>query len=162
MFYFDIEILHVFDDLLRFVRYLAMYSYLVFISLNQTQGSVLQGLNPNCNKMSWILFDHLRTELFRPYRALWVTRMGPCNSSNSGPAIMYIFSFVVASSYALPIPAPQTSILFNLARKTDNVNLVETTSERCYLLSHAATNSAVLSPSCLHAKTRCTLIFWYP
>ena len=47
---------------------------------------------------------------------------------------MYIISFVVASSYALPISAPQTCVLLNSAGKIDNPNdLVETILE--YMLS---------------------------
>ena len=59
--------------------------------------------------MSWILCDHLKPELFEPYRALWITSICHCSSSNSGPATMYSFSLVVASRYALPMSAPKLS-----------------------------------------------------
>ena len=52
-----------------------MYSYLFFTSLNHTHGSALQGLNPSCSMMSWILCDHLKPELFKPYRAWWITNI---------------------------------------------------------------------------------------
>ena len=43
---------------------------------------------------------------------------------------MYSLSFVVASRYELPISAPQTSMLFNLAGNIDSLkDLVETTLE---------------------------------
>ena len=43
---------------------------------------------------------------------------------------MYSFSFVVASRYALPISAPQISLLFSFARTIDSLrDLVETTPE---------------------------------
>ena len=109
---------------------MAMYSYLFFTSLNHTHRSALQGLNQSCSIMSWILCDHLKPELFKPYRALWITSICPCSSSNSGPATIYNFSFVVASRYALSMPAHQTFMLFNLARNIDSLkDLVETTPE---------------------------------
>ena len=80
--------------------------------------------------MSWILCDHLKPELFKPYRALWITSRCPYSSSNSGQATMYNFSFVVAYRYALPMSASQTFMLFNLARNIDSLkDLVETTPE---------------------------------
>ena len=63
--------------------------------------------------MSWGLSDHLKPELFQPNRALWITSICPCSSSNYGPATMYNFSFAVASRYAFQMSAPQTSMLFN-------------------------------------------------
>ena len=109
---------------------MAMNLYLFFFSLNQTHGSALQDLNPSCSMMSWSLCDHLKPELFKPYRALWITSICPYSSSNSGPAAMYNSSVVVASRYALPMSAPQTSMLFNLARNIDSLkDLVETTPE---------------------------------
>ena len=43
---------------------------------------------------------------------------------------MYSFSVVVASRYALPITAPQTFMLFNMARNIDSLmDLVELTPE---------------------------------
>ena len=80
--------------------------------------------------MSWILCDNLKPELFNLYSALWITSICPCSSSNSGPSTIYSFSFVVASRYALPISAPQTFMLFCLARNIDSLkDLVETTPE---------------------------------
>ena len=109
---------------------MAMYSYLFFTSLYPTHGSALQGLNPSCSMLSWGLFDHLKPELLKPYRALWMTSIFPCSSSNEDTATMYNFSFVLASSYALPISAPQTYMLFNLDRNIDShKDLVETTLE---------------------------------
>ena len=109
---------------------MAMYSYLFFTSLNPTHGSVLQGLNPSCSMMSWSLCDHLKPELLKPYRALWITSICPCSSSNAGTATMYNFYFVVGSSYSLPISAPRTFMLFNLDRNIDShKDLVETTLE---------------------------------
>ena len=109
---------------------MAMYSYLSLIFLNHTHGPALQGVKLSSNVISCILCDHLRPELFRPYRALWITSMCPCNSSNSGPAIMYNFSFVLASRYTLPISAAQAFILLSLARNmVDLRDLVETTPE---------------------------------
>ena len=106
-----------------------MYSYLFFTSLNHRHGSALQGLNLSCSMMSWILCDHLKNELFKPYRALWITSRCPFSSSNSGPA-MYNYSFVGASRYAFPMSAPQTSMLFNLARNIDSLkDLIEATPE---------------------------------
>ena len=116
------------DAMSRSSTYMAMYSYLPFISLNQTHGLAFHGLKLSCSMMSWILCDHLKPELFKPYRALRITTICPCGSSNSGPGTMYSFSFVVASRYALPISVPQTSMLFNLARNIDSLrDLVETT-----------------------------------
>ena len=64
----------------------------------------MQGLNPHCNKMSLILCDHLKPQLFRPYRALWIMMMCHYSSSNSGPATMYNFSFVVTSVGSTQVP----------------------------------------------------------
>ena len=111
---------------------MAMHLYLSLIFLNHTHGSALQAVKLSSNIISSIFCDHLRPELFRPYRALWIASMCPCNSSNSGLAIMYSynFSFMVASSYALPISAAQTIILLSLARNVVNLkDLVETTPE---------------------------------
>ena len=70
---------------------MATYSYLVahLAFLSQTQGSALEGEKPMSNMMSWILWDHLRPELFSPYNALYITSICPSSSSNSGPATMY-------------------------------------------------------------------------
>ena len=67
---------------------------------------------------------------FKPYtpRSLWITSIYPCSSSNSRPVYMYNFSFMVASGYALPMSAPQTSILFKSARNIDSLkDFVEAT-----------------------------------
>ena len=149
---------------------MATYSYLVahFAFLSHTQGSAYEGEKPMSNMMSWIFWDHLRPELLSPYSALYITNICPSSSSNSGPATMYSFSLVFASKYALPISAPQTSRLFSLAKNMTNLrDLIETMPE--YILSIGsgvrcppATNLALCLPSCLTAKMRWTLIFWYP
>ena len=111
---------------------MATYSCLVahFAFLSHTQWSALEGEKPMSNIMSWILWDHLRPELFSPYSALYITNMCPSRSSNSGPATMYSFSLVFASKYALPISAPQTSRLFSLAKNMTNLrDLIETMTE---------------------------------
>ena len=114
-----------------------MYSCLFFTSLNHTHGSALQGLNPSCSIMSWGLCDLLKPELFKPYRVLWITSICPCNSSNSGPATMYNFSFVVASRYALPMSPHQTSMLFNWLGILIVLRiLLRLLQNRCYLLNH--------------------------
>ena len=120
------------------------------------------------NMMSWIFWDPLRPKLLSPYSALYIINICPSSSSNSGPATMYSFSLVFASKYAFPISAPQTSRLFSLAKNMTNLrDLIETTQE--YILSiesgvrcPAATNLALCLPSCLTAKMRWTLLFWYP
>ena len=115
--------------------YMALYLYLSFISLKHTHGSALQGLKLSCSMMSWILCDHLKPELFKPYGALWITSICSSSSSNSEPATMYSFSFVVVSRYALPMSAPRLSccsiwlgILIALGI------LLKLLQNRCYLL----------------------------
>ena len=146
------------------------YSYLVahFAFLSQTQGSALEGEKPKSNVMTWFFWDPLRPELFSPYSALYIINICPSSSSNSRPETMYSFSLVFASKYTLPLSAPQTSRLFSLAKNMTNLrDLVETTPE--YMLSIGSgvrcppgTNPALCLPSCLTAKMRWTLIFWYP
>ena len=105
-----------------------MYSYLSFISPSHTQGSAFQCLELSCSMMSWILCDHLKPEIFNPYSALSITSICPCSYSDSGPATMYGFSFVVALRYAFPKSAPQTFMLFNLG------TLLKLLQSRCCLL----------------------------
>ena len=111
---------------------MATYSYLVahFAFLSHTQGSALQCEKPMSNMMSWILWDHLRPELFSPYSALFITSICHSSSLNSGPATMYSLSLVFASKYALPISAPLTSRLFSLAKNMTNLrDMIETKPE---------------------------------
>ena len=99
--------------------------------------------------MSWILSDHLKPELFKPYRTLWITSICPCSPSNSEPATTYSYSFVVASRYAwgtnICPPPPPTFMLYNLARNIDSLRLLlKLLQNRCCLLDQELGDHPIL------------------
>ena len=53
------------DDMRRSSTYMAMYSDLSFISLNNTHRSALQGLKLSCSMVSSILCAHLKLSFSR-------------------------------------------------------------------------------------------------
>ena len=122
------------DAMSKSSTYIAMYSYLFFISFNHIHGLALQCLNPSCSMMSWSLFNHLNLN--------FSSHIGLCGSQVYALVVLQILyqllCILFLLCWLLCMHCHQTSMLFNLAGNIDiHKDLVETTPEEMLSIGSA-------------------------